>query len=572
MGNLQSLNLDTVYDSSEYHLVHDLMVPLLRQSRLYCRGVGYFSSGWLRLASEGIEKLIASGGYARLIMSPILDQKDWEAIVLGQSARDNHALKNCLQSSMTEISLSLESNTLNTFAWLIADKLLDIKFAVPRAGFRTGDYHDKVGYFVDHFENTVAIHGSYNDSVKGTLNGEAFSVFRSWDPGQVSFVERHISRLNQLWQDKNSQFHTFELPDAVREQIVQLRSSENRPYAAPQISSLDVESSPHPCVPEHVSLRDYQEEAIESWQQNGRHGILEMATGAGKTFTALSASVRELRERGKLAVLIIVPQLHLLDQWREDCIEFGYSPILCGSSHNNWRIKLRSAITDFKLSASDLCIIAVHKTASDHPFIDAVSKIPSEQIMLIADEVHGLGSGVLKNALRDEYEMRLGLSATPSRWYDESGTAVLLNYFNSICFQFTLRDAIPEYLVEYRYEPNLVYLTALEENRIGELSALIGRLSSKKGAAGLDELEQRMLEKALRDRASVVKKAENKLLVLRDRLRSLRASGETFKHSLFYSPESQHLDVLRVLRDDGIPAHQFIGEDVPKEVGSAKDS
>jgi superfamily II DNA or RNA helicase len=254
-----------------------------------------------------------------------------------------------------------------------------------------------------------------------------------------------------------------------------------------------------------------------------------------------------------------------LDQWREDCIEFGYSPILCGSSHNNWRIKLRSAITDFKLSASDLCIIAVHKTASDHPFIDAVSKIPSEQIMLIADEVHGLGSGVLKNALRDEYEMRLGLSATPSRWYDESGTAVLLNYFNSICFQFTLRDAIPEYLVEYRYEPNLVYLTALEENRIGELSALIGRLSSKKGAAGLDELEQRMLEKALRDRASVVKKAENKLLVLRDRLRSLRASGETFKHSLFYSPESQHLDVLRVLRDDGIPAHQFIGEDVPKE-------
>ncbi|VGO17068.1 hypothetical protein PDESU_05663 [Pontiella desulfatans] len=230
MGDLQSLSLEAVYDSSEYHLVRDLMVPLLAQSKLYCRGVGYFSSGWLRIASEGLEELISSGGRARLIMSPILDEKDWQAIELGQQARENEMLKKCLHSSVDEISSSLESNTLNTFAWLIADELLDVRFAVPRAGFRGGDYHDKVGYFADESDNYVAIHGSYNDSIKGTLNGEAFSVFRSWYEGQLPFLDKHVARLNQLWDDENAQFHTFKLPDAVRQQIVQLRSTDYRPY------------------------------------------------------------------------------------------------------------------------------------------------------------------------------------------------------------------------------------------------------------------------------------------------------------------------------------------------------
>ena len=64
---LKDLNLLPVYDSAEYDLVHDLIVPLLQNSKLYLRGVGYFTSGWLRLAVEGVTGLIDNGGTAGLL-------------------------------------------------------------------------------------------------------------------------------------------------------------------------------------------------------------------------------------------------------------------------------------------------------------------------------------------------------------------------------------------------------------------------------------------------------------------------------------------------------------------------
>ena len=69
------------------------------------------------------------------------------------------------------------------------------------------------------------------------------------------------------------------------------------------------------------------------------------------------------------------------------------------------------------------------------------------------------------------------------------------------------------------------------------------------------------LKKALLDRALIVKKAEQKMDVLQQLIRHLKDEGENFQHSLFYSPESRHRLVLQLLKNEGIMAHQFIGED-----------
>jgi superfamily II DNA or RNA helicase len=566
MSDLTSFSLNTVYDSSEYDLIEDLIIPLLSNSNEYCRGVGYFSSGWLRMAAEGLSNFVSIGGKAKLIMSPILDEKDWQAIVLGQLARENEVLRNNLESAIDDLAKSLERQTLNTFSWMIADELLDIRFAVPRAGFYGGDYHDKVAYFRDTSGNCVAIHGSFNDSIKGTLNGEAFSVFRSWDEGQIPFIKQHMSRLDRLWNNENPQFHAFVLPEAIRQQIVKLRNTSERPYSLP-ISALNYnKNKTSPDIPAGIHLHDYQEEAIKAWNENNCCGIFEMATGSGKTYTALAATVKEIKRRKKLAVVILVPYIHLLDQWKKDCVAFGFDPILCGSSNLKWKSELRSAVSDFRLTKPYLCVIAVHQTACSDTFLRAFDKIPKDQKLLIADEVHGLGARQLRNALQNSFEFRLGLSATPKRWYDEEGTQILFDYFKKVCFEFTLEDAINrKFLVSYRYEPQLVHLTPNEEQDISDLSILIGQLLGKKKSNILNEAEQICLEKALRNRALIVKKAELKMDVLRKLIHRMKNEHRDLRYSLFYSPEGQHQDILLFLKDQGIMAHQFIGEDSSSE-------
>ena len=49
-------------DTSSADLIADLFVPLLRKSVLYDRGVGYFSSGWFRIAAEGMAAFAGRGG------------------------------------------------------------------------------------------------------------------------------------------------------------------------------------------------------------------------------------------------------------------------------------------------------------------------------------------------------------------------------------------------------------------------------------------------------------------------------------------------------------------------------
>ena len=42
-----------------------------------------------------------------------------------------------------------------------------------------------------------------------------------------------------------------------------------------------------PKIPSYIKLRKYQNEAIQSWFNAKFKGILEMATGTGKTITAI---------------------------------------------------------------------------------------------------------------------------------------------------------------------------------------------------------------------------------------------------------------------------------------------
>jgi superfamily II DNA or RNA helicase len=559
------MDLRPVYDSSEFDLVADLIVPLLSNAVAYHRGVGFFTSGWLRLAAEGLAKLVANDGRAKLIMSPVIEKQDWDAIQLGEKAKADDLIKQLLHRRVEDIRSSLETDTLNTFAWLLADGLVEIRFAIPRHSGDMGMYHDKVACFVDREGDAVAIHGSFNDSVQGSLNGEAFSVFRSWDPGQQPFVVQHQNRLAQLWDDRNAQFRAITMPEAVRSQIVSLRSTTTRPYVLPAHSS--VVTPPAGGLRTPVSLYDYQTDALDAWKCSGRRGIFEMATGTGKTFTALAAAVDAAKELHCLACVILVPYLHLVSQWEEHCKRFGFSPVLCSGSHPGWAARLQSAIVDFKSGIGHLCVLAVHNTAAGDDFRRILRKLDPKTCLLVADEAHALGARHMRAALHDVAGMRLGLTATPRRWYDEEGTAALLEYFASVCYEFTLDQAIArQFLVPYDYHPLPVTLSEEEEQTVAVLTRRISMLSQR---SERNRLEQDDLDRLLRDRARVLARAEGKdariLSAIRAYADQQQRAGHPVRDILVYCAPGNHKNVLKQVAELGLTCHEFVHDVSPRK-------
>ncbi|MDD5210577.1 MAG: DEAD/DEAH box helicase family protein [Elusimicrobiales bacterium] len=551
---LRDLDLKSVYDSSENDLVSDLMIPLLKNSIRYDRGVGFFTSGWLRLAAKGLEDFADNDGHARLITSPIISKEDFKALETGDAAKKDAVLYNILMNSVKDLASEFGKNPLNALAWLIADDVLSLKFAIPKGHLSGGDFHDKFAIFEDKAGDRVAIHGSYNDTAHASLNGEAFSVFKSWNDGQKDYVENHDHRFKNMWDDKNPAFNIYEIPDAVKENILRYRTA-SRPYKAKSepIAPLFTRASA-------PILRDYQEEAFTKWEAAGYSGIFEMATGSGKTITAISCADRIKKKHGKIALIVSVPYLHLVDQWEKELEKFSFSPILCSSAHGDWERTLVSKIQDFNLNLTqEICCLAVHKTCSMPQFQGLVRSISATPLFGIFDEVHALGAKDLRAALSDTITHKVGLSATPARWFDDAGTAVLNKYFNGTCFEFTLEDAInKEFLVPYEYIPHLVELTDSEFSDYVTLSKDISRAF----VSDREINENPYLQSLLRKRTALINNAGNKnaafVSILTEELAKAKTSGERFSHALVYSPKGAHLDYLRMVADLGVKAHEFV--------------
>ena len=153
--SLRKLHLPSYMNTSENDLINDFFLPLLKSSVEYKRGVGFFSSGWFRVVSEGIINLVLNGGRIKLITSPILSKEDYEALMKGTQATQDKKLYELILYSIKDLKESLEEDTLSAIAWMIADGIMEIKLAVPRNKL-TGDFHDKFGIFLDKEGNKEA--------------------------------------------------------------------------------------------------------------------------------------------------------------------------------------------------------------------------------------------------------------------------------------------------------------------------------------------------------------------------------------------------------------------------------
>ena len=102
-----------------------------------------------------------------------------------------------------------------------------------------------------------------------------------------------------------------------------------------------------------------------------------------------------------------------------ECVECFDSP------RADWKRELEKEYSALMLGTKEILMIVVsNKTFSSQQFHDCL-KTDKIVHMLIADEVHNLGSDKLSDSLSDDVKLRMGLSATPRRHYDDEGTQAL---------------------------------------------------------------------------------------------------------------------------------------------------
>jgi len=547
--NLQTYDFPSYLDTSHSDLVRDFFVPALKNSIRYDRGVGFFSSGWLRITANGMNKFAENGGTARWVTSPVISKKDWDAMLFGEKARINPFLRKLIKINIEDLEKTLENETLSALAWMIADGILEFKFALPRNKLSKGDFHDKFGIFYDNKGNSVSFNGSYNDSIQGTLNYESIKIFSSWIEKYKDLVIEDTNRFNQLWDNLDPNVQVYDLLESEKEKIIRLRKFD-RPYR--KINTFPIDLSQKPLnIPEDIHLRDYQNDAICAWEKSNRIGLFEMATGTGKTITSIAASVRFFEEKKELALIVTCPYIHLVEQWKNDAEAFGYRPLLAFKSSEEWKAKINNKIIAFNNGdIGNLCIITTHSTFSTKLFQSTIARI-NRTTLLIADEAHHLGAESKTKYYPKNIEYRLALSATPDRWFDDAGSARLRNYFGKTVFEFQIGKAIKEgYLTEYKYFPVITELTNSEMENYQELSKKISKLFNM----GEKPDENRILLSLLLKRSNILNSAENKL----EKLSNLIDSQNEISHTLFYCAPGQLNKITSLLgKEKKIKIHKF---------------
>lgn len=283
-----------------------------------------------------------------------------------------------------------------------------------------------------------------------------------------------------------------------------------------------------PVFPQDLTLRKYQNQAVANWLENKGRGTLKMATGSGKTIIALAIAWELYQQIGLQVLLIVCPYRHLVTQWSRECQKFNLNPISAMNRVNNWQRELANQLYNLQTSPqSFLTIVTTNSTLISAGFQSQLKYFPAKTL-IVGDEAHNLGSSRLESSLPRNIGLRLALSATPERQYDELGTEALLNYFGEIIQpEFTLADAITQgALVHYLYYPVFVELTAPEAIKYAQLTKRIGWSLNHNPSFW----DNHSLTSLLTQRSRLIATAANKLTCLKQ----LMASRLHTSHTLFY--------------------------------------
>ena len=487
--SLKDLDIKLSYIScGEENIAKSFLVPALKHTKRYRRSVGFFSSGVFGPIIDGIVALSRNGGKIELIASPQLSDEDIKAINLGYQKREEIIESAFSRDFMRELD-TLDDAKLQLLVALIANGTLDIKIAVTES---TGIYHDKLGILEDFDGNTVVFYGSANESLSGYQNNyEKIRVVKSWVAAEVESIEDECKEFQALWDGTNPFVKIYNYKESARANILEVINTRKN-------SAGTAASAP-------IKLRDYQEEAINAWVNNDYHGFYVMATGTGKTWTAIFSAKRLVEEHPAM-IVICAPYKHLVKQWADDVEKAfpGAKLIMVSSENPTWETQISQEIIRKQYKPDNqIIIISTIASFKMDRFTNVINR-SKEDKMLIVDEVHRFTDRPDK--LKTTFKYMLGLSATPFSGTSAQKGLELMEWFGGQVFNLPIENALERgFLVPYNYYPIYVYATEEEEGKFKYHTQKILSCFKNNKCVNPD-----LLVKSLRNRLRVISMAEEK--------------------------------------------------------------
>ena len=523
--NLRAVSLEDRYKTYEGPSpVTEFFIPCLKNSVKYDRAVGYFTSSGVEELEDGLKVFQENLGRIRLITSTRLEFEDLEDIRNGYSLREKSQAN--FHKNLEEIQQT-SPQSLGYIGMLIKNNILDIKIAVFKNNQDTL-YHEKIGFFSDHQDQKIYFIGSNNETHGGhVINGESFEVLSSWNESRR--VKSACDEFEKLWNGQVETLEVLQISQVSRELLERHAISYPNPpdknnIMEPQKIVINDEKEiilDDELINQKINLRPYQKDAVNSWINNGGRGVLKMATGTGKTVTAIGA-IRQLLESKPdiepLLILITCPYENLITQWDESFSTTHFKRVLCYVSKDIWFGEAQQLLTTLQLQQKGVGIfITTHATFSKENLRNLISSWRGK-LLVISDEVHHMGAKSRYEKLPANNTFTMGLSATPERHGDPIGTAAIFEYFGPVVYELPLEKAIQMgFLSPYEYLPIEVHLNDDEFDIYKRLTARIAQLAHQTDGELIDDGNPE-LYKAFRARNAALGNCESKLAAFKEQV------------------------------------------------------
>lgn len=550
--------LKPTYKTSHDDLVNDFYNLVLSESVCYDRVTGFFNSTSLAIAASGLSQFILNEGHMRLLCGYELDDSDLNSI------ENSEQLKNIIDNKFIEDINSLEDeftkNHVEMLGWMIANNYLEIKIGIVQDKEISSMLHSKIGIMYDEDDNIISFDGSVNETAHGWKhNIESLKVFVSWE--DKKFMEDDITYFNMDWNNQNNALKVIDIPTASKEKLIRI--------APKNIEDLKIVKDTIQSNTHKRKLFKHQQEALDAWFDNDKQGIIEMATGTGKTFTALKCLEKVLKEDNNVLTIIACPFAHLITQWAFDIqnMDLGNIHLFYGDNPR-WRKEMNSLIFNMNLGIEypkPNIILTTHNTFSNENFINIMNEYIGKAC-LIVDEMHHVGAPSFRKGLLPVYNYKLGLSATPTRYMDEIGTDYIISYFGDTVYEFNIIQALTQinpatglsFLTPYEYHPVKVGLTDEEFKEYKRLSKKIARLSH----INTDSNEK---EENLSHLKIIRKNVLNNAYAKYDTLRNVLKKINNKDHLIVFCSSEQIDKVKKILDEENFdPKHKFTQEEGTK--------
>lgn len=547
------LTSETTLQPGLYRLPDDpvaseILIPGFRSATSVRGAFGWFTAGWIERLAPGLAVYLNRGDTSEIefTVAPTLFPKE-RAVVEAASQMSAEEAEEQVAAIFTQGKVeasALGRHALNCLAWMLATKQLRLRIAVPKP---TSNYHPKIWLF-DDGENQLLARGSGNATGYGTALGvEHLDVDVSWTEYGHKRVSEGITLMDNWSQGRSSGIDcVLELSQALEQDILKTapetapstqeyfeaaKKDDNPPWAVNPLETLRNRFStptrttkPRLKIPEWLNWEtgDYahQGEAAKAWesQSEPERGIISMATGAGKSLTALICAARVQDRIGDIPFIIVIsaPSIPLIEQWQREVKKFGISPTT-PTLESDTNLSLTKFFRNIAAGGTH-AIIVTNNLLTSKEFQKTISlKMSggSKEVanLLIADEAHTLGVESFINNKPEFFERRIALSATPEREYDSDGTEEIFEFFGRPVYEFGLGRAIGFCLSPYKYYVHACTLNENELDKFNELSKKIAAVANY--SRSNDSTENETLTSLLIARRRIIETATAKLSLLR---------------------------------------------------------